>query len=195
MYLDGYVIKRRRKTYRNERRANGLADLGHNLWCRSRVDILDGVALGLGTLGLGHPLAVHLLPLLHEHDGDGALGMALEEGLAQVLGKTVDDSVVGEEDVMVVEKLALGLVCLELGLEMADVDDARDAVTQVLGELLRGDNVLVVALGVGDDDADGRLVIGVQGVGKDDLGGLQTVCVGDVLLGGESKPDRGLGNS
>lgn len=111
-----------------------------------------------------------------------------------MLGETVDNSVVGKEDVMVVEQLALGLVCLEFGLEVADVDDAGDAVAQLLRELLGGDNVLVVALGVGDDDADGRLVIGVQGVGKDDLGGLQTVGVGDVLLGGESKPDRGLGD-
>ena len=111
-----------------------------------------------------------------------------------MLGQAVDDSVVGKEDVMVVEQLALGLVCLELGLEMGDVDDAGDAVAQVLRELLRSDNVLVVALGVGDNDADGGLVIGVQWVGKDNLGRLQTVGVGDVLLGGESKPDRGLGD-
>lgn len=192
-YLDGQSC-RASETYRNERRAKGLADLSHNLWCRSSIDILHGVALGLGTLGLGHPLAVNLLPLLHEHNRNGALGVALEEGLAQVLGKTVDNSVVGKEDVMVVEQLALGLVCLELGLEVGNVDDAGDAVAQVLGELFRSDNVLVVALRVGDDDADGRLVIGVQGVGEDDLGGLQTVGVGDVLLGGEGKPDRGLGN-
>lgn len=112
-----------------------------------------------------------------------------------MLGKTVDNSVVGKEDVMVVEQLALGLVCLELGLEVGNVDDAGDAVAQVLGELFGSDNVLVVALRVGDDDADGRLVIGVQGVGEDDLGGLQTVGVGDVLLGGKGKPDWGLGNS
>ncbi len=52
---------------------------------------------------------------------------------------------------MVTEQLALGFVGLELGAEVLDVDDTRDAFPQILGELFACDDVLVRALRVGND--------------------------------------------
>ena len=52
---------------------------------------------------------------------------------------------------MVTEQLALGFVGLELGAEVLDVDDTRDAFPQVLRELFACDDVLVRALRVGNN--------------------------------------------
>lgn len=94
---------------------------------------------------------------------------------------------------MLGEELALGVVLGELGLELGDVDDAADALAQGLGKFGRGDNVLVRALGVGGDEADGQVLVGVERVRQRDLAGLQLGLVGNVALGRQRQPDGGLG--
>jgi hypothetical protein len=76
---------------------------------------------------------------------------------------------------------------------VAEVDDTGDALLQLSGELLRGDNILVSTLGVRGDQADGGRLVRVDGVRQGDLAGLQAGLVGDVTLGGEGQPD-GLGD-
>jgi len=61
---------------------------------------------------------------------------------------------------------------------MRQVDDAGDATPKLLGELLGGDNILVVALRVGDDQANSSLVVGIEGMGKDDLARVEAVKIG-----------------
>lgn len=147
-----------------------------------------GVDLAVLLLGLGL-LAVDLAGLWLEDDGDGALEGGLVKGLAEDLGQAVDDAVVAEEDVVLGEELALGLVLAVLCLELGDVDDAGHLLAQLGGEVVRGDNVLVGALGVGGDEADGGLGRGVEAVRQRDLAGLQASLVGNVSLGGEREPD------
>jgi len=174
--------------------ANGSPELGNNLGSRASVDVLGRVALLLHARGLGSPLSVHLSALRHQHNGDGSLDGALEEGLPKRLREAVDNAIVGKEDLVVGKELALGLVRLELCLDVCDVDNAGDALAQVLGELLRRDHVLVRSLRVGCDQADGGLLVGVQGVREDDLVGLETVRVVDVRLGGQGEPHWRLCN-
>jgi hypothetical protein len=90
------------------------------------------------------------------------------------------------------EELALGLVLGELGLELGEADDAGDALAQGLGELVRGDEVLVGALGVGRDETDGGRLVLVEGVRQADLAGLQARLVDDVALGRQRQPDGRL---
>lgn len=96
-----------------------------------------------------------------QHNGDGPLERRLVEGLAEDLREAVDDTVVGEKDVVLGEELALGLVLAELGLDLREVDDTGDTIAQLGGELVAVDNVLVGALGVGGDEADGGGLVGV----------------------------------
>jgi hypothetical protein len=132
----------------HQRRPDGLLNLGHNLRNRPRVDVLDRVALRLPhPLGRGDPLAVHLFAGRHQHDWDGPFCRRLVEALAERLGEAVDDPVVGKEDIVFAEELALRLVRLELGPDVANVDDPADLGPEVLGKVVR-DRVLVPALGV-----------------------------------------------
>jgi hypothetical protein len=91
------------------------------------------------------------------------------------------------------EELALGLVLAVLCLELGDVDDAGDLFAQLGGEVVRGDDVLVGALGVSRDEADGGLLGGVEAVREGDLAGLEASLVGDVSLGGQGEPDDLVG--
>lgn len=172
----------------DQRGADGLADLGGHLGSRAAADLLGGLLGPLDALAI-----LAGLPRL-EDDGDGALGGGFVKRLAEQLGEAVDDAVVAEENVVLGRELALGLVLLVLGGQVLQVDDAGDALAQVLGEVIRGDDVLVVTLGLGDDQADGGLGVVVQRVGEDDLGGLQLLGVVDVSLGGDGQPDGGLGD-
>lgn len=86
-------------------------------------------------------------------------------------------------------ELSLCLVLRELGLELAEVDDSGDALGQRGGEVLGGNNVLVGALRVGRQEADGGGLVGVERVRQDDLAGLEAGLVGDVALGGQVEPD------
>lgn len=183
-HADGRVGRGRQA---DERAADGLLDLSRDVLRRAGA---DGA---LGLLGGLLALAVDAGGLGGEHDWDGALGGALVEGLAEGLGQAVDDAVVGEEDVVLGVELALGLILLPLGLELADIDDAGDALAQRLGEVVGGDNVLVGALGVGGDEAYRGLLVRVERVREDDLAGLEAVGVGDVALRGEGQPDGGAG--
>lgn len=71
------------------------------------------------------------------------------------------------------KKLALGLEGFELSAEVADVDNTTDLGAQVLGELI-GDEVLVVTLRIGGDQADADVFGGVERVWEDDLARLET---------------------
>jgi hypothetical protein len=185
--LDGSVCGRGQA---DEGRGQGLFDLLGDL---SGGGGVDG-ALNLGALGL---LAFGGLGLAGLQDNrDGTLLGGLEEGLAEDLGQAVDDAVVAEEDVVLGKELALGLVLAKLGLDVGKVDDTGDALAQLSGELVRGDNVLVGALGVRGDEADGGRLVRVERVRQGDLAGLQAGLVGNVALGGQVEPDglgRGLG--
>lgn len=126
---DGRVDRRRQV---DEGGADGLLDLGGELGGRARV--------GAVVLGLLDLLAVHLglVPRLEIH-GDGALGGVLVKRLAQDLGQAVDDARVAEEDVVLGVQFPLLLVLLELGLELADVDNSGDSLAPFLGKLFRSD--------------------------------------------------------
>lgn len=73
---------------------------------------------------------------------------------------------------MLAEQLALGLIRLEFGLEVTDIDDSADLGPEVLGELV-GDRILVEPLGVSGDKADANLFTGVERVRKNDLSRLK----------------------
>lgn len=53
-----------------------------------------------------------------------------------------------------------------------------------------GDDVFEGALGVGDDEAEGGVRAGVEGVGEGDFAGLEAGVGGYVVLGGEDEPDE-----
>ena len=93
---------------------------------------------------------------------------------------------------MLGEELALGVVLAELGLELGEADDAGDALAQVGGESLVVEEVLVGALGVGRDEADGDGLVRVERVRQGDLAGLEAGLVRDVALGGQGEPDGRL---
>lgn len=151
----------------NERGADGFLDLGSYLCCRAAVDLLGVLLCPLRTLAI----LARFSRL--EDNGDGTLGGGLVEGFPEGLGEAIDDAVVAEENVVLGEELALGLVLPEFGGQVLQVNDAGDALSQFLGEFIRGYDVLVVSLGVGDDQADGRLRVVVQGVGENDFARLQ----------------------
>jgi hypothetical protein len=132
----------------DERGANGPLHLGHNLGDRPGVGVLGRVAFRLFALRSRYPLPVDLLPPCRQDDRNGPFCRRLVEALAEGLGQAVDDPIVGEEDVVFAEELALRLVRLELCPQVADVDDSADLGTEVLGELV-GDGILVPPLRVG----------------------------------------------
>ncbi len=171
----------------DEGRADSLFHLPGNLLGGAGVDVT------LGLLGPLAALASDLGGLGLQDDGDGALLGGLVKGLAEEAGQAVDDAVVAEEEVVLGVQLALGVVLGELGLEVGDVDDAADALAQGLGEGGRGDNVLVGALRVGGDEADGQVLVRVERVRQRNLAGLQAGLVGNVALGGQRQPDGRLG--
>lgn len=127
--------------------ANGLGDLLGNPLGAGGVDF----AFGLGALAL----AINLGGLGLEDDGDGALLGGLVESLAEDLGQSVDNAVVGKEDVVLGVQLALGFVLRKLGLELGDINDTANLATEVGRKLVSVDNVLVGALRVGGNEADG----------------------------------------
>lgn len=122
-----------RRGQADERGAEGLFNLLGDVGGGASVDAVVLVLGGPVALGA---LAVGLGSLGGEDDGDGPLGGGLVECLAEDLGQAVDDAVVGEEDVVLGEELALGVVLAVLGLELAKVDDAGDALAQLRGELV-----------------------------------------------------------
>ena len=169
--------------------ADGLLYLTGDLGGGRGVDGAGGLLVPLG------PLAVDLRRPGLQGDGDGPLLGGLVEGLAKDLGQAVDDAVVGEEEVVLGEELALGLVLAELGPQLGVIDDAGDAAAQGGGEFARRDDVLVGALRVRGDEADaqqGGVVDAGQRVRQGDLAGLQAGLVGDVALGGQGQPDGGV---
>lgn len=122
-------------------------------------DVGGGASIDLaldGLLGLG-PLAVDLGDLGGQDNRNGSLLRGLVESLAEDLGQAVDDAVVTKEDIVLRKQLTLSLILIEFGLELAEIDNSRNLLAQLGGELFRGDNVLVRALGVRDDEADSRL--------------------------------------
>ena len=176
-------VGRRRQA--NEGGTNGLLNLLGNLGSTAGIDIAVRLLLVLGR---------SLLGTTRDDNGDGSLRGRLVESLAKDLGQTVDDSVVAEEHVMLGEELALRLILGELCLELGDINDSANLLAQLSGELLRGYNVLVGALGVGGDQTDGEgLVFVVESVRKLNLTGLQTSLVDNVALGGQSQPHGGIG--
>lgn len=57
-----------------------------------------------------------------------------------------------------------------------------------------GNDVFEGALGVGDNEADGGVRAGVEGVGEGDFAGLEAGVWGYVVLCGEDEPDEfGIG--
>lgn len=183
-HLDGGVGGGRQV---NERASKRLFNLSGHLSHGPAVDVV-GIALDL--------LAILLTcGLLGKDDGYGPLGSRLVEALAEGLGKAVDDAVVGQKDVVLGGELALGLVLLKLGRQVLEVDDARYALAQGVGEGVVGDEVLVVALGIRDNKADGGLVAfaALDWVWQRNLGWLQLLGVMDVALGRNGQPDGRLG--
>lgn len=90
---------------------------------------------------------------------------------------------------MLVAQLALGFEALVFGLQLADADDAGDALAEVGGEGRVGDDVFEGALGVGDDEAEGGVWAGVEGVGEGDLAGFEAGGRRYVVFCGEDEPD------
>lgn len=127
-----------------------------------------------------------------QHNRHRTLGSRLVKRFAEQLRQAIDDAVVAEKDVVLGKELPLGLVLRKLGLELGDVDDAPDALAQARGELVRGYNVLVCALRVGGDEADGNVLACVERVRQRDLAWLEACLVGDVALGCQRQPDGRL---
>ena len=81
-----------------------------------------------------------------------------------------------------------------LALELLNANDALNVLAEGSGEGRLGDQILVLALGVGSDQADAQGALS-SGLGvdvrvrQDDLAGLQALLVDNVLLSGEHEPD------
>lgn len=121
--------------------------------------------------------------------GDGTFGGRFVEGFSEQFGQERDDSIIGEEDVVLGKEFALGFVLLVFLLEFVDADDFGDALGEFGGEGGGRNDIFVGALGVGDDETDGRGGRGIEGVGDGYFGGLELSFVADVFLGSESEPD------
>ena len=127
-------------------------------------------------------------------DGDGSLGGGFVEGFSEQFGQECDDAVVSEENVVLGEEFALGFVLLVFLLEFVNAHDFGDALGEFGGEGGRCNDIFVGALGVGDDETDGRGGRGVEGMGDGYFSGLELGLVADVFLCSEGKPDgRGFG--
>ena len=83
-----------------------------------------------------------------EERGDALLGVAPH--LAEALADLDRDPVVDEEELALLEELALGLERLVLGAQLVEADDTRDEADLELFE-----EVLVHALRVLDEEGDG----------------------------------------
>ena len=94
---------------------------------------------------------------------------------------------------MLSEELALGLVLRVLRLNLLNTDNSANAGAQLGWERWVCDKVFVGALWVGGDEADSLGWGGVDWVWEGDLSWLQAAGIDNVLLGGESEPDWGLG--
>ncbi|KAG9954579.1 ribosomal protein L1, partial [Aureobasidium melanogenum] len=160
----------------------------------SALDLV-GQSLGGDLDALVASLIASVLGLALHGDGDGALGSGAVEDLSEESGQTGDDAVIGEEDVVLGEELAARLVGLVLCLELLGAEDTVDAGGELGGEAFAGYDVLVLALGVGGDQADAQRGRGggLQREGNDDLAGLHLALIGNVFLGGDVEPDGGRG--